>query len=219
MWWLYFKWQWIRDIGGSMPVPQTALAAAMLMLGVFGLVALRDSAAGGEAQRRKGEPARAIDTHHGAFAWYFGILAFTFTLALIYYLNFRYGASQAPDLGNLVEREPRDRDYFYMWTFSLWGLLAAIGLASLLRTFRKEIAAVALAGVAVIPLAANWEPASRTGQSFTQAWARDILLGAVQPDPLHFLLLAELVAEAGVPGHARRARARELLIAFFKERR
>jgi hypothetical protein len=26
------------------------------------------------------------------------------------------------------------------------------------------------------------------------AWARDILLGAVQPDPLHFLLLAELVA-------------------------
>ena len=44
--------------------------------------------------------------------WYFGSLMFTMTLVLIYYLNFKYGASQAPELAG-VAREVRDRDYFY----------------------------------------------------------------------------------------------------------
>ncbi|MGH7637795.1 MAG: glycosyltransferase family 117 protein [Gemmatimonadaceae bacterium] len=181
MFWLYFKWQWIRDVARSSPTTQTALAATMLLLGVFGVVALRGAPAG-DAGRRRGA-ASLPDEHHPAFAWYFGVLAVTFTIALIYYLNFRYGFSQRPDLGSLVDREPRDRDYFYMWTFSLWGLLVAIGLASLLRTFRREIAAVALAGVAVIPLAANWSAASRTGEQFTQAWARDILM-SLEPNAI-----------------------------------
>jgi hypothetical protein len=53
---------------------------------------------------------------------------FTMTLALIYYLNFKYGWSQDP--GNRdVAHEVRDRDYFYIWSFSAWGVWAAIGLA------------------------------------------------------------------------------------------
>ena len=44
--------------------------------------------------------------------WYFGSLMFTMTLVLIYYLNFKYGASQEPELAG-VPREVRDRDYFY----------------------------------------------------------------------------------------------------------
>ena len=182
MFWLYFKWQWIRDVAGSMATAQTALAAAMLLLGVFGIAALRGGSTGEEATRRRGE-AIVSNAHHPAYLWYFGVLAFTLTLALIYYLNFRYGWSQRPDLGNLVDREPRDRDYFYMWSFSLWGLLAAIGLASLLRTFRREIAAIALGGVALIPLAMNWDAASRTGQTFTQEWARDILM-SLEPNAI-----------------------------------
>lgn len=182
MFWLYFKWQWIRDIMRSSPTTQTALAAAMLLLGVFGVVALRQRRAGEEANRRR-DAALPPNEQHAAFAWYFGALALTVTLALIYYLNFRYGFSQRPDLGNLVDREPRDRDYFYMWTFSLWGMLVAIGLASLLRSFRREIAAVAFAGVAVIPLAANWDAASRTGEKFTQEWARDILM-SLEPNAI-----------------------------------
>jgi hypothetical protein len=182
MFWLYFKWQWIRDITRSSQTTQTALAAAMLVLGVFGVFALRGRRAGEEANRRRGAASPA-DEHHAAYLWYFGVLAFTFTLALIYYLNFRYGFSQRPDLGNLVDREPRDRDYFYMWTFSLWGLLAAIGLASLLRGLRREIAAVALAGVATIPLAANWDVASRNGETFTQEWARDVLM-SLEPNAI-----------------------------------
>ena len=38
------------------------------------------------------------------------------------------------------------------------------------------------------------EIANRAAPQTVSAWARDILLGTVQPDPLHFLLLAELVA-------------------------
>jgi hypothetical protein len=38
------------------------------------------------------------------------------------------------------------------------------------------------------------EIANRAVPQTVSAWARDILLGAVQPDPLHFLLLAELLA-------------------------
>jgi hypothetical protein len=175
MFWLYFKWQWIRDVAKSIPTAQSALAAAMLMLGIFGLVALRGPARViEEPKKRKSDPADA-DAHHPAYAWYFGTLAITFTVVLIFYLNFRYGFSQRPDLGDLVEREPRDRDYFFMWTFSLWGLLAAIGLASVLRGFRAPLAAVALVGVGVLPLAANWDVASRTDQRFTAEWARDIL--------------------------------------------
>ena len=35
MWWLYFKWQWLRDAHGCNP-PQTMLAVAFLILGVLG---------------------------------------------------------------------------------------------------------------------------------------------------------------------------------------
>jgi len=38
------------------------------------------------------------------------------------------------------------------------------------------------------------EIARRAEPQTVSAWARGILVGAAQPDPLHFLLLAELVA-------------------------
>jgi hypothetical protein len=36
MWWLYFKWQWIRDAHGDHPFAQALLAATFLVLGLFG---------------------------------------------------------------------------------------------------------------------------------------------------------------------------------------
>jgi hypothetical protein len=153
MFWLYFKWQWIRDLGKEFPGAQTFAALVMLALGIGGLHAMRRS----------------------PHFWYFGALAGTFTIALIVYLNFRYGWSQSPELGDLVAREPRDRDYFYMWTFSLWGLLAGVGLAHVTRQLRPRLATLAIAAVAFVPLVSNYTAASRTGQGFTAAFARDML--------------------------------------------
>jgi hypothetical protein len=168
MFWLYFKWQWLRDLGGTMQREQALVASVMLVLGLFGLASL--------SQRTVAAP-RAGARH--AAPWirpefaYFGVLTASFTIALIYYLNFRYGFSQDMELGNSVAREPRDRDYFYMWTFSLWGLLAGLGLATFTRKRTLPIL-----GLALVPFGLNWKAASRAGQEFTSVWATDALNSA-----------------------------------------
>jgi hypothetical protein len=126
---------------------------------------------------------------------------FTMTLALIYYLNFKYGWSQDPEVRD-VAREVRDRDYFYIWSFSAWGVWAAIGLGyiweqiaylvdpertsekasgkkavtvSVWPTRRGFTLAAPILLIALIPLFANWRSASRAGHQFTDQWARDYL--------------------------------------------
>lgn len=187
MFWLYFKWQWIRDVTQRMPLVQSLAAAAMLLLGLVGLATLfrpgTDPDGGVPAARARRPDAAPAEAHHPASAWYFGVLTLTFTVLLIYYLNFRYGWSQRPDLGDAVDREPRDRDYFFMWTFSLWGLLVAIGIAGVTRHLRRQVVAAVFILVAAIPVMANWSAASRTGQSFTSHWARDILL-SLEPNAI-----------------------------------
>ncbi len=64
-----------------------------------------------------------------------------------------------------------------MWTFSLWGVLAALGLASFWR--RRRLTPIL--ALAVVPLVANWNAAPRTGQTFTRDWAADIL-DSVEPN-------------------------------------
>ena len=192
MFWLYFKWQWLRDPGFRSPLLQSFIAATMLVLGIFGLTSLR----------RRSSAESSIRTPNAPHFWYFAALTATFTVVLIYYLNFRFGWSQSPgvldEMGNAVAREPRDRDYFYMWTFSLWGLLAGLGLAHLglgsvgsvgsgvwgvkaktpsrsgpkPHTLNLRPAVLALA---LLPLVANWSAASRRGQRFTSEWAADML--------------------------------------------
>jgi hypothetical protein len=183
MWWLYFKWQWLRDSHETMQGLQFVMAFLFLGLGLLGGYVHWD-------RDRK-------------TFWYFGPLMFTMTLALIYYLNFKYGWSQAPELGNAVPREVRDRDYFYIWSFSAWGVWAAIGLSFIWEqlahvlggeaqgeekasgkkavvvrswpTARGFKLAAPILLIALIPLVANWRFASRTGHYFTQQWARDYL--------------------------------------------
>jgi hypothetical protein len=116
-------------------------------------------------------------------------------------MNFKYGASQAPDLENSVPREVRDRDYFYLWSFSTWSVWAALGIiwiwesvaamfgADQVRLGRETVeqprrrswmlASPALA-LAFIPLFTNWKQASRAGQEDTAAFAKD-LLNSVEP--------------------------------------
>jgi len=168
MWWLYFKWQWLRDANGTQSGLQMVLALLFFALGV----------AGGVVHWR----------HDRRSFWFFGPLIFTVTVALVYYMNFKYGASQAPELAG-VPREVRDRDYFYLWSYSAWSVWAALGLAALWRALAVRMqgegssrwlttAPILLLGV--FPLVGNWRDASRAGETATREWAHD-LLNSVEP--------------------------------------
>jgi hypothetical protein len=181
MWWLYFKWQWLRDHMSQRPGVQNALAVIFLFLGGLG----------GYVHWRRDR--RSF--------WFFGPLVFTVTLGLIYYMNFRYGYSQAPHRGDGVLREVRDRDYFYLWSFSTWSVWAALGLVWVWETIaalagadqvrlgdevvtapRRQswLAASPVLALALIPLFANWSASSRAGQDDTAKFAAD-LLNSVEP--------------------------------------
>ena len=181
MWWLYFKWQWLRDPFDRFPAFQRMLATLFLLLGGLG---------GYVHWKRDGR----------SFS-YFGPLMLTVTVGLIYYMNFKYGSSQSPELGDDVAREVRDRDYFYLWSFSAWSVWAALGLVYVWETIaaligaetvqrgsetivlprrRSWLLAAPVLAVVLIPLFANWESASRAGQTDTADFAAD-LLNSVEP--------------------------------------
>jgi hypothetical protein len=179
MYWLYFRWQWLGGPRGNADY-QHGVAVLFLGLGLLG----------GYAHWR----------HHRRSFWYFGPLMFTLTLGLIYYLNFKLGYSQALNMGlpfNEATTEVRDRDYFYLWSFSAWGVWAALGLAWIWRTLatgpaangkptvnglatRRWAMAAPILAVALIPFIANARDASRAGDTFTRDWAVD-LLNSVEP--------------------------------------
>jgi len=181
MWWHYFRWQWLRDFDNLRPGLQGSLAAIFLVLGILG----------GWVHYKR-------DPRSFAF---FGPLMFTLTFALIYYMNFKYGYSQDPDLGDTVQREVRDRDYFYLWSFSAWSVWAALGLTFVWESFAAIVGTeeVKIGGerlelptnrgwtltspvllLALVPLFGNWTAASRHGETDTADFAID-LLNSVEP--------------------------------------
>jgi hypothetical protein len=181
MWWVYFRWQWLRDPLDNHPGLQQMFATLFLLLGGLG----------GYVHWKRDRKSFA----------YFGPLMFMVTLALIYYMNFKYGSSQAPELGDSVPREVRDRDYFYLWSFSAWSVWAALGMMFVWETAAALIASdkvtvgdetrdlprrrswllsAPVLAVALVPLFANWASASRRGQTDTADFAAD-LLNSVEP--------------------------------------
>jgi hypothetical protein len=171
MWWLYFKWQWLRDPSGRSPAIQTAVALLFLGLGLLG-----------------GYVHWA--TSRKTFA-YFAPLMFTLTLALIYYMDFKYGWSQSPELGAAVDREVRDRDYFYIWSFSTWGIWAALGLSYMWRRALEQLRqthppkralmlSVPILLVAAVPFFSNYSATDHRGDTFTRDFAVD-MLNSVEP--------------------------------------
>jgi hypothetical protein len=181
MWWLYFRWQWLRDPFDSHPALQKMLATLFLLLGGLG----------GYVHWKR---------DRRSFS-YFGPLMLMVTLALIYYMNFKYGSSQSPELEDTVAREVRDRDYFYLWSFSAWSVWAALGLvfvwetvAELLGSEKIQVGSETLQlprnrswflaspvlAIALVPLFGNWQAASRAGQTDTSDFASD-MLNSVEP--------------------------------------
>jgi hypothetical protein len=181
MYWLYLKWQWLRDPRSQHVTLQSTLAAVFLMLALFG------GFAHWKYDRRS--------------FWFFAPMIATVTVALIVYLNFNYGFSQSPQLGDSVAREVRDRDYFYLWSFSALSVWIALGLFYFWETLATALGAAAAApdgtfstrvsarawilsspvlALAIVPLIANYGSAPRREQAATRDIARD-MLDSVEP--------------------------------------
>ena len=168
MWGQYFSWQWGRDLAERW---QALLGVLFGFLGVLG--AWRHWL----ADRR-----RAIAMTS---------LMVTFTLILIFYLNFKYGYSQYLNRPNLL-REVRERDYFFIASFALWGVWVGMGLATLMEwvqdalrasipdTVRRWAMATPVLVLGLVPLYTNHLTASRAHETLARDFAAD-LLNSVEP--------------------------------------
>jgi len=165
----YFDWQWARGLSAS-EVPGNARLPVTLLFAALGLIGLAVTL--------------RSDRGHGV---YLGTLTFTLTLALVYYLNFRYGYSVAGEGISRDLREVRERDYFFIASFHLWGFLVGMGLAGVWRwaagarpSSRSLTLASPVLAVAFIPLVFNWAWADRSGDYSARDWAYN-LLHSVEP--------------------------------------
>ncbi|HYK81512.1 MAG TPA: DUF2723 domain-containing protein [Gemmatimonadales bacterium] len=166
LWVQYFAWQWGHDFSAAL---QRGLAV------VFGVLGLLGAYRHWKADRRT---AIAMTT-----------LVATFTVLLIFYLNFKYGYSQYPDQPQLA-REVRERDYFFIASFALWGVWVGMGLATVMEWLaegleprepdpqRRWLLVTPVLLVALVPLVGNHLTASRKGETLARDFAYDILQSA-----------------------------------------
>jgi hypothetical protein len=165
----YFSWQFARDWGDL---------GMRVTMALFTLIGLTGAGALWQRDRR-------------AF-WASATLMFTLTLALVFYLNFKYGFSYHvdPALGP-VAREVRERDYFFVVSFAAFGLWIAVGFGALMQGIaealreripqgRRWAVASPLLLLAGIPLLGNHLTASRAHETLARDFARD-MLESVEP--------------------------------------
>jgi len=162
----YFGWQFGRDLSADVRRVLTALFA---LIGLSGAV----------VQWRRDRRAAGAMT----------AMMVTLTVVLIFYLNFRYGFSIRPQ--ETLDREVRERDYFFVVSFQLWGVWVALGLGGLWAWLEGKVRARGGLGsawlatapvllVALVPLATNRLSASRAGETLARDFAVD-MLQSVEP--------------------------------------
>ena len=141
---VYFTWQWAKAVSVWIQLP-----VSLVFLGL----GLR----GSYAQRR-------VDRA----AWWLLFMLFMVTgLGLVGYMNFKPGFGRWFDYyPQGANHEVRERDYFFVVSFVVWGIWAGMGVSllvgALLRqagTVRRLAPAVFL--LAAIPLGLNWSGATR----------------------------------------------------------
>ena len=164
----YFRWQFGHDWSDGI---QRGLAV------LFGFVGLLGAWRHWRADRRT--------------AIAMTLLVFTFTFALIFYLNFKWGFSQ-PYSEPGLQHEVRERDYFFLCSFAIWGIWVGMGLATVMEAaaefFRPRqpneairwAAATPFLAIALVPLIGNRFTASRAGETIARDFASD-LLQSVEP--------------------------------------
>jgi transmembrane protein TMEM260 (protein O-mannosyltransferase) len=117
-------------------------------------------------------------------------LIVTVSVALVFYLNFKWGYSQPYSSAGLPH-EVRERDYFFIASFAVWGIWVGMGLAAIAEALAARIGsgpspnrawqfAAPVFLVAIIPLLGNRLTASRKGETVARDFARD-LLASVDP--------------------------------------
>ena len=163
----YFDWQWARSLQGEevlfadLRLPFTM---AFTGLGVWG----------------------ALEHHRRDKASFFYVLALfaTLSVALVFYLNFRYGYSMPAPVQGLDYHEVRERDYFFIVSFSVWGLWAGVGIAALWQWTGERLGGLGRGSfvllLAVVPLVLNWSWASRSRDHAARDWAYNLLM-SVEP--------------------------------------
>jgi hypothetical protein len=164
--WQYFSWQFARDWGRL----GAAATGLFTVLGLTGLWELW------KRDRRAGIAGIAL-------------LA-TLTIGLVFYMNFKYGFSQYPGEPSLP-REVRERDYFFVGSFAVYGAFVALGFGAIMRRIveflgdagtprnRWALASPVLA-LALIPLLGNRITASRAHETLPRDFAHD-MLQSVEP--------------------------------------
>ena len=162
----YFDWQWARRMAGTdthFPGARAPFTALFFVLGIWGAI-------------------RHYKRDRASFL-FMATLFGTLSLVLVYYLNFKYGYSYPRPDGSVWE--VRERDYFFIVSFSVWGLWAGMGIVALWQqlalerrfSFRK---ASPVLGIALIPLIMNWPWASRAHDYSARDWAYNLLM-SVEP--------------------------------------
>jgi hypothetical protein len=153
----YFDWQWARGVAAAQAVlawPRLPFTLLFVSLGVHGATVVRRS-------------------DRSTFWLLLGIFLLTGP-GLMAYMNFKPGFSLGFDqFPSYTQHEVRERDYFFIVSFQIWGAWAGIGIAAAgRRLFRwleargvahaLRYAAVAPVGcLALIPLALNQATAAR----------------------------------------------------------
>jgi hypothetical protein len=162
----YWSWQFGRDWPTFSRI-LTVLFSAIGLLGLFTLL---------QKDRRAGLAALTL----------FG----TLTVGLVYYLNFKYGFSMHPDDPSL-QREVRERDYFFICSFAYFGALVALGFGALMQLVVDQLGdrhpeptrwamASPMLLLVLLPIMGNHATASRAGEHIARDFAID-LLESVEP--------------------------------------
>lgn len=186
-WFQYFDWQWARSIAGE----QSWFGGVrpLVTLTAIGLGVL-----GGMRHWREDRQSAAL----------FLVLFLTLSLGLTFYLNFKYGFSapiDGPVIADDDPREVRERDYFFLAGFSVWGLWMGVGVTALWQRAMRALAirrvetasastplvfprwswaAAPVLAIALVPLALNWSWATRSEDWNARDWAYNALM-SVEP--------------------------------------